>query len=147
MRCALAVVFIMVWIAPSALAQTGAARRSEAGIQLAQAYTDYIYVKRCHDRQQSPAIDITFDEIERARRAIMKIETMILQVDSSLDRGAIWEAATGDDADLQANDERYDALMMLALKGSSDRCRHVLRKLEATAAKLRLQVRRAAKDF
>lgn len=101
---------------------------------LLRAYQEYIVVKKCYDdRKGYLSVNISDEEIEKARQAARGIEQKLIEADSALDKDALWKKANNNQSP--------------GGEGDRDSCQATFHDLLAEYAKLVPEAKGVRKDF
>lgn len=129
-------------------------RENEPTHLLTRTYYDYVVVRKCFEQRQGyVAVNISEQEMDRAKKAAKAIEDAILKISPGVDKDAAWKAATsgsddwmtdGDQTDLMLS--RYDSQLKLD-QSDRNRCQNILTALEARLKKTAPETNAVKKDF
>ena len=91
--------------------QADAAGTAKPEHVLLRSYAEYIYVKKCYDgREGYLSINVSDQELDKARTAVRSIEQKMIQTDPNLDKDALWKRANSEDGDWQTDrDKNFQA--------------------------------------
>jgi hypothetical protein len=100
---------------------------------LLRSYADYIYVKKCYDERKGYLlVNVSDEELQRAKTAVRNIEQNMIEADSALNKNALWEEANKVNSSFGT--ER-------------DRCQYIIQRLETTYKNLSPDAKSIRKDF
>jgi hypothetical protein len=101
---------------------------------LLRSYAAYIYIRKCQlDRQGYLSVNVSDEEIDRAKTATRNIEQKMIEADSNLDKNALWKEANKANSDVGETDR--------------DQCQQTVRRLENTYKTLSPEAKIIRKDF
>jgi hypothetical protein len=108
--------------------QRAEAERNKPANVLLRSYTQYIYLRKCQiDKQGYVSVNASLEELDRAETAAGNIEKKMMDSDPTIDKEALWQAASKANSNVEID---------------SDRCQVTLRLLENTYLALRVSGRK-----
>jgi hypothetical protein len=137
------------------LNQARQARDSDPMHVLTRTYHDYVVIRKCFEQRDGYAlVNISAQDMERAKKAAKGIEEAIQKNNPSVDKDAAWKAANSDSEDWKTETDKveltllgqYNSKLQVDLS-DRNRCQNILQAMETRFKRVAPEENEVKKDF